>query len=293
VRDYFSSRHRTHSSTTAMQTLLDRWNHVWPHYEKAHTLMVQEVAQGLKEFSDVYRDYSHMGLERALFDDRLMVNLGKLFVVDAVLGNGDRLQKMNAGNILFEATTANIFSVDSQALLTDFHRCVYSCGPRARDWVSQIVDLNVGASIPERDDILSPPATFSLAELYDVERWWKNEFRWHIEETLKQDGVRSPSEQLWQQAYGNFCIGVDQGMVAVDRELSGLNWLAVKSSFKNYEKRLGGSPNMDWTNFKIRRMYVRMALAEKNKPGTPSEKQKRAFDKVLAYAERKLGGRYV
>lgn len=276
-----------------MQALRDRWTQVWPHYQQAKALMVQELARDMKEFADVYRDYSHQGLERALFDDRLMINLGKLFVVDAVLGNGDRLQSINTGNILFEATTARIFSVDSQALLTDYNRCMYMQGPNAKEWVEQIVQRFQGQSIPERPDIKVTPPPFSLADLYDVDRWWRLEFRRHLEDTLHKDGVRPPREELWQLAYRNFCIGVDQGLVAVDQQLSGLNWLGVKTMFKNHEKKLGSSPNLDWTNFKIRRMYVRMALAERHKPGTVEEKQERAMRKVLAYAERKVGGRHV
>ena len=86
---------------------------------------------------------------------------------------------------------------------------------------------------------------------------------------------------------------MDEGLLAVDKQLSGLNWLGVKSMFKSHEKRYGSSPNLDWTNFKIRRMVVRMVLAERNQPGTPQEKQQRALDRVVAYAERKIGRRHV
>jgi hypothetical protein len=290
VRDFFRQRpNHSSRSTQEMQALLDRWNQVWPHYEKAHTLMVQDLAQGIKEFSDVYRDYSHMGLQRALFDDRLMINFGKLFVVDAVLGNGDRLSAMNTGNIAYCEVTRRIWAIDSQALLTDYQNSLNKGCHSAANWIEVLVQGGVAAA--EQEGAVQAP-TFAMADLYDVDSWWRRCFRPHFEDTLKRDQQKLPSEELWALALSNFKRGVDEGLAAVDRQLSGLNWMAVKSNFKSLEKRYGSSANLDWTNFKIRRMYVRMALAEKNKPGTPKEKKQRAMDKVVAYAERKVGGRH-
>jgi len=36
-------------------------------------------------------------------------------------------------------------------------------------------------------------------------------------------------------------------------------------------------------------MYVRMVIADRNKPGTAAQKQQRALDRVVAYAARKVG----
>ncbi|WP_144289886.1 hypothetical protein [Ideonella sp. A 288] len=284
---------RTPQVTQAMRDLKDRWAKVWPHYRQGRALMVQELAVGMNEFADVYRDYSHMGLERALFNDQLMRNIGKLFAVDAVLGNGDRLCQVNTGNILFHETTKQIFSVDSQAIMTSYQHALIQGERNAKSWVEQILLTNQGASaVPERDGVVAPPS-FSMNDLYDLDRWWNTWFRGHIENTLHYDNQKKPRDTLWQHAFRNFSMGVNEGLMAVDRQLSGLNWLSVKSLFKSHEKRYGASPNLDWTNFKIRRMVVRMVLAERNKPGTPQEKQQRAMDRVVAYAERKIATQHV
>lgn len=284
---------RTPLVTQQMRDLRDRWASVWPHYQQARALMVQELAVGMNEFADVYRDYSHMGLERALFNDQLMRNIGKLFAVDAVLGNGDRLCQLNTGNILFNETTKQIFSVDSQAIMTSYQQALIQGERNAKSWAEQILVSNLGASaVPERDGVVAPPS-FSMNDLYDLDRWWNVWFRGHIERTLHYDNQKKPRETLWRHAFHNFSIGVEEGLLAVDKQLSGLNWLGVKSMFKSHERRYGSSPNLDWTNFKIRRMVVRMVLAERNQPGTPQEKQQRALDRVVAYAERKIGTRHV
>ncbi len=273
-----------------MLQLRDRWNHVWPHYQNAHTLMVQDIAQGVKEFADVYRDYNHMGLQRALARPQLMQNFGKLFVVDAVLGNGDRLSAMNTGNLLYDDLTSRIWSIDSQALLTDYQNSLTRGCHQARNWVDVLV--GGGQAAPEQEGGVQAP-TFALRDLYDVDDWWVRSFRPHLEQTLRSDNQPLPSEHLWQRGLTNFRIGVNDGLVAVDNQLSGFNWLAVKNTFKEHEKRYGSSPNLDWTNFKIRRMYVRMALAERDKPGTVQEKRQRALSRLVAYAERKVGGLHV
>ncbi len=290
VRDYVQSPRNRGATLQQMRQLYDRWNHVWSHYQNAHSLMVQDTAQGVKEFSKVYRDYSHQGLERALFNDKLMINLGKLFVVDAVLGNGDRLSAMNTGNIVFDEITSRIYAIDSQALLTDYQNSLAKGWHTAYNWIDALI--NGGQGAPEREGGVQPP-TFSLGDLYDVEDWWRRSFRPHLEKTLREDGQPFPRDELWNLALGNFRRGVNEALVDVDRQLSGLNWMGVKSTFKSYEKKYGASPNLDWTNFKIRRMYVRMVLAQRDKPGTIEQKKERALQQVLAYAERKVGALHV
>ncbi len=280
-------QHRGRSVQRAIQELHDRWQQIWPHYQSAKALMVQEMAENMHELAKVYRDYSHQGLERALANSPFMRNLGKLFVVDAVLGNGDRLARVNTGNILFHQTTQQIFTVDSQAILTNFHRAQAEYGSSLQDWVESIVKLTSQSYPITGDPTAHAPVSFGMRDLYDPLHWWRNEFRPHLEETLRKDKVASPGDNVWGFGYTNFRVGVDQGLAAVDNQLSGINWMLLKQHFKGLEKKYGSSANLDWTNFKIRRMYVRMVIEERGRAGTAEDKQARAMQRVLAYAERK------
>ena len=281
------------NATPPQRDLQARWASVWPSYQNASALMVQDLALGMAEFDEVQHDPLQGGLAQLLANRQLMVNLGRLFAADAILGNGDRLCSLNTTNILFKKTTAQILSVDSQAILVSYQALLQQGSATATQWVNQIITRNAGAQAPETSQhaVLAP--SFALQDLYDVERWWRVMFRGQLERSTQRHGEAQPGEAIWAFARGNFMQGVEEGLRAVDSQLSGINWMLLKSKFKSYEKRYGASPNMDWTNLKIRRMYVKMVLADRNKPGTADEKQQRAFDKVVSYATRKVGGNVV
>jgi len=274
-------------ASKALYDLQARWNSVWPHYQSAASLLVQELAVGMAEFDKVMHD-PRKGLGALLGNRQLMVNLGKLFAVDAVLGNGDRLCSLNGGNILFKETSAQIYSVDSQAILVSYQGLLALGAITVKEWVQQILDTNAGVQLAEAPLQVQAPA-FSMEKLYDVDHWWRSMFRGHLQNSMQRHGETPPGEAVWHFALIWFKQGVEEGLRAVDSQLSGLNWLGVKSKFKSYEKRYGASGNLDWTNFKIRRMYVRMVIADRNKPGTAAQKQQRALDRVVAYAARKVG----
>jgi len=280
------------NASPSLTQLRDRWASVLPHYRNAAALMVQELAVGMAEFDQVQHDPSQGGLGALLGNVQLMTNLGKLFAADAILGNGDRLCSLNTTNILYKRTNAQIMSVDSQAILVSYRALLAQGEVKAADWVNQIVTRNAGAQVAETPNQIRP-ASFAMQDLYDVDRWWTTMFRGQLERSSERHGETVPGNALWWFARTAFMRGVEEGLRGVDRQLSGLNWLAVKSKFKSYEKRYGASPNMDWTNLKIRRMYIKMVLADGNKPGTPAEKQLRAMDRVVAYAERKLASREI
>jgi hypothetical protein len=285
--------HMGANATPPQRDLAARWASVWPSYQNASALMVQDLALGMAEFDEVQHDPLQGGLAQLLSNRALMVNLGRLFAADAILGNGDRLCSLNTTNILFKKTTAQILSVDSQAILVSYDALLQQGGVTARQWVDQIVTRNAGAQVAESPQQQVLAASFALQDLYDVDRWWTVMFRGQLERSTQRHNEQPPGEAVWNWARGNFMQGVDEGLRAVDRQLSGINWLMLKSKFKSYEKRYGASPNLDWTNLKIRRMYIKTVLADRNKPGTPEQKQQLAFDKVVAYAKRKTGAHVV
>lgn len=277
-----------------------RWASQWHHYENATAYLVQDMAQALVEFKEDYirTDPGH-GLEQMLRNASFMRNLGRLFAADAVLGNGDRLCSLNTGNILFNAHTGQIYAIDTSALLTNFQRVISTPGynkadgndTELQDWVKQVDLPQHGASVPLGGGM--GIATFAMNRLFDVDGWWDNMFEPTLRDGLNKRDILV-SQNVWQQARQWFKLGVDEGLREVDARLSGLNWMGVKQKFQAYSKKFGDNPNLDWTNFKMRRIYVKAVLAEKQRVGgrelskdEVTAAQLKAFKLMTEYAQRK------
>lgn len=290
----------TYTASSRDQKAAVRWASQWHHYENATAYLVQDMAQALVEFKDEYirTDPGH-GLEQMLRNATFMRNLGRLFAADAVLGNGDRLCSLNTGNILFNANTGQIYAIDTSALLTNFQRVISAPGynkadggdTKADDWVKQVEQPNRGLSVATGGGLAI--ATFAMNRLFDVDAWWDNMFEYTLRQGLNKRGIMV-SQNVWQQARTWFKLGVDEGLREVDARLSGLNWLGVKQKFQAYSRKFGDNPNLDWTNFKMRRIYVKAVLAEKERLGGRelskdeiAAAQMKAFKLMSEYAQRK------
>jgi len=261
---------------------LNRWNQIWNHYATAEAFLVQETLQGIKEFGDVYREQH--GLRKLLLDNNLMTNLGKLFAADAIIGNGDRLFKPNSGNIVFQPD-GTLCSIDSATILTSYQEMLNDTtqqswlfpgnSPSKQDWSNDIVRQG-GVAVPtsaqqnafnNNAKISVLPPGFAMNMLFDVDKWWRQVFRDHLEDGLRKESQKQqangrpplppPIETDWSTALANFKIGVDEGIKKIDSQLSGLNWMGVKGKYKGFVAKYGGDPNLDWTNFKIRRLYFK------------------------------------
>ena len=280
--------------------ILARWREVWPNYSGADGFLVQEMAADITELADEYKETgSGRGIRAVLCNKRLMYNLGRLFAADAVLGNGDRLCNMNTGNILFNRGTGGVWAIDSETILSNYHKCIalknFDTGqfeqlapanPQA--WAESIATNaltkvpDVSKGVPRKSAVLPPD--FTLKHFYDLDRWWDKTFRFSLESDFSvKHGLVSTDPPLpgeWEDARRDFRRGVEDGLREVDRQLSGLNWLAVKNKFARYAKQYGDDPNLDWTNFKLRRIYIKAFRRGLN--------QEQALQAVKDYADRKL-----
>jgi hypothetical protein len=277
-----------------------RWQEVFAHYDRADAFLIQETQVGIKEFGDEYREEG--GLKKLLTDQNLMTNLGKLFAADALIGNGDRLSNMNTGNIIFKPD-GTLCSIDTTTILTNFNAIVSDSkigmyftpdgsALNAQNWAANdIIKFgSVQAASQKQQNqfqkggggvVLAPSA--ALNSLFDVDNWWATQFRPHIENGLRKEGITAPApEQVWTQAKTWFKAGVEQGIKQIDSKLSGLNWLMIKNKYKGFVTKYGGDPNLDWTNFKIRRMYIKL-----RKKGVSEEQ---ALKDVQEYVNRKMPG---
>ncbi len=288
-----------------------RWQAVFQNYDRADTFLIQETQVGIKEFGDVASEQS--GLAVMLSDQLLVTNLGKLFAVDTLLGNGDRVGNMNTGNIVFK-TDGTLCSIDSTTVLTNFNDVLEQSRrlaqhalddvARAESWANRAVNFgNTAVMTPRQENqmianahlampipvVTTPPASFR--DIYDLDSWWEGTFKAsavsHLTNRKDQNGsplpdLPNPPDVVWNQAKVWFKLGVEQGMRDIDLKLSGLNWLLIKNSYKNYVNRYGGDPNLDWTNFKLRRRYIKL----RNKKLTHDQ----ALVDIKEYAARKFPG---
>lgn len=280
----------------------NRWGEVLTHYENAGTFLIMETQSGVKEFGDEYRE--QQGLRKMLKNGVLMQNLGLLCTADALIGNGDRFDNVNTGNILFTAD-GRLASIDSAAVLLSFQGMVndvhkLSWGPtdpsqpfKPSAW-GNLITKQGGNQIPSEyqtssfDPMAKPPPlppTFVLASLTDLEDLWVR-FKTHLlrgikgEDTLRAEKglppIVPPRPQEWEAGRVAFLQGVHLGLQRIDQMLSGWNWLKFKSIWSNTASRYGADPNMDWTNLKVRRLFLRM-LAK----GKSSEEIYKAIDKYV------------
>jgi len=294
-----------------------RWEAMYRACASAGSFLVQETVTYAKEFGDEYRSpEKDRGLSALLRNQPLMVSLGKLFAVDAAIGNGDRLANTNTGNIFFEKFSGGLYAIDSATVLTSYEEILNDTtkvswtDPSDRpgtsdDWATDVVQRG-GVAVPSAQQkathanemklhrhangVTVAPA-FRMEYLFDPDRWWADEFRAHLtsnlereirEQTQKKLPVPTrPTDQEWDNAKKWFKAGVEEGIKKVDAKLSGLDWLKVKIKYKLYVARYGGDPNLDWTNFKMRRLYIKLRRSGKS--------EQDALAACKAYALRKVG----
>lgn len=279
-----------------------RWLQIFSKYDLADGFLIQDVQSNIKEFGEEYRETG--GLAKLLTDQTLMTNLGKLFAADALIGNGDRLSNANMGNVIFKPD-GTLCSIDSTTILTDFQAILNDSSKlsnssatnyidvTAQNWATNDIVKNGWSQIPTpaqqkkydplvsgTEPVLAP--SFPLQSLDDVNTWWTNKFRPHLESglTSMKPPLPSPADSVWDQAKTWFAAGVKEGIRQIDLQLSGFNWLLVKNKYKNYINRYGGDPNLDWTNFKIRRMYIKML--------SKGYKEDAALEQVSKYVDKKF-----
>ena len=260
-----------------------RWQAVFEHYRNADVLLVQETQLGITELGDQYKPEAYAkaggGLEKILTNQQLMINLGKLFAADALIGNGDRLSNMNTGNVVFK-NDGTISAIDSTTVLTSYQAILndqtatqlftsdgsaFSPNHWLKDHAlnsgnSQVMNVNQQSVAMSGQGLPTLAPGGGVSEIFDVKTWWRDKFRKELEGGLQKHspGETSPPDSTWFQAELWFASGVNLGIQQIDTKLSGFNWLLMKNKYKSFVGRYGGDPNLDWMNFKIRRKYIRL-----------------------------------
>ncbi|MFN7932055.1 MAG: hypothetical protein U0R19_01935 [Bryobacteraceae bacterium] len=296
--------------------LRTKWEAMLPHLMNCTAFLVQDTVKHFHDFGKEYRSNGpRRGLREILRDQNLMHSLGKLFAVDAIIGNGDRLCYPNTGNILY-GNFGDIYAIDTTTVLTNFNEMVndqtkitWVLGhePGKPDNFATEVVKRGGMSIPshkQQDEYVQDAKSnggfsdkhvpsqpgFAMREVFDPAGWWDREFRPHLEKGLKAETEKNlgnrvappvpPRPMEWANAKTWFIAGVDDGVRIVDEKLSGANWMMVKMQWKKYVFKYGGDPNLDWTNFKMRRLYFKARKAGKSEEQALAEVKQYALKKI-------------
>ena len=284
------------------QEVKKRWAQVFQHYQHADSFLIQETQLGITELGDQYKPDAYSksggGLDKILTNQTLMTNLGKLFAADALIGNGDRLSNMNTGNIVFRHD-GTISAIDSTTVLTDYNAILsdqtatqlFTKDATPFDQNHWIKDhalnsgntqvMNVSQQTAAMNGLGMPTLApgGGVAEIFDVKTWWTSKFKKDLEDGLAKHSPNetSPPDNVWFQAELWFTSGVNLGIQQIDNKLSGLNWFLMKNKYKFFVNKFGGDPNLDWTNFKIRRKYIKL-----RKKGIPQDQTLKVLQDYMA-----------
>ncbi|MCU0649008.1 MAG: hypothetical protein MUF00_13490 [Gemmatimonadaceae bacterium] len=287
---------------------IDRLRQFAPQLRGAGSFVVQRVAQGMQELDAAYKTVD--GLDRILTNEKLMRSLGALFVADALLGNGDRLDQLNAGNNAFDSE-GKLFSLDSGTVLTSFDKVLKDSTKQSwtrTDNTGALTSWHWAADILGKDNqggvaVLTPaqrqlkqgghavatPPSARMTLLFTPNRIWdyfwsdlRNKVHFYNQERARnnQPLIPRPSNLAISNAKTWFTKGVHAGLAKADSMLGGVAWLQTKYKFKELRAKHGGDPNYSWTNLKIRRLIVRAA-----KEGKSVEQ---AHQLVTDYVQRKF-----
>jgi hypothetical protein len=251
-------------------------------YLSAGAYVLQKMMAGYVEMSDAYRGGPN-ALRDLINNAELMTNLGKLAAADLILGNGDRIENGNFGNIMFNPD-GTVAAIDSASILTSFKQLSdasdmpnldhydgkfmgHSAEERRGDWVTRMAKYGAAAPTDTQLEtfrakqqnpagvaapVLPPIATLSAVEqgknglLFEK---MKAELEGRIQESVGTDNpITAPTGGQWAGAKVNFVRGFEAGLATVDTLLGGKAWLKggiFKGMKSNEWKQLKGDYKKD------------------------------------------------
>jgi hypothetical protein len=93
-------------------------------YQNAGSFVLQRMMRGYREMAnDLEPEGGPEALVRIITNHKLMKNMGKLAAADMIIGNGDRIEAMNMGNIMFN-NDGTIAAIDSASILASFEQLI-------------------------------------------------------------------------------------------------------------------------------------------------------------------------
>jgi hypothetical protein len=234
-----------------------RWAEKLPFFEGASYFLIQRAMDPTQEAGTVMsaNPVSILGNAQRMF------NAGKLLAADTLIGNADRWEQLNLGN-LFLGANSSMLAIDTDALLQN-----RAAGIRLEDFGSDVSSwtgalISGHSELQEADAIGAAAPSSSLSRVFtDFDRWFDSTVKGLITNPTtwgRYNTGNIPDDFDWDGARANMKRGLDAGMQVVYAQLTGAQYQQVKTDFHDYETAYGGDINFDWQAFKAKALYAKM-----------------------------------
>jgi hypothetical protein len=238
------------------EEMKQRWAEKLPFFESATYFLIQRAMDPTQEAGGVMTQDPTSILGNA----QRMFNAGKLLAADTLIGNADRWEQLNLGN-LFLGAGNTMEAIDTDALLQN-----WAAGRRLEDFSGEVSSWT-GALIAGHGELQEPGAIGAAAPSSSLKRVFTDFNAWFdsvVKGLITTPGNfgryysgQIPDDFDWDGARANMKRGVDAGLALAHGILTHPG-KQVKADFRDYERFYGGDINLDWQAFKAKAMYAKM-----------------------------------
>lgn len=249
-------------------TLLQRWNEIYPIYKNANYFLIQKFLSG-KSLSKVLR-------EGGIFDNTVILQgLGKVLVLDALIGNADRFVSINLGNALV-LDSGQLGLIDTEAILQNIDKITSEF---SEDVTKVLIEGNAESIkfIPERGTRF--PAAGINEVTYDFNKWFEKRLKYEIERRFKQENLPVLSQDRWNFVKFEVYKGFRQGLEQVKEHLYGSKYSSLIKSISDLESKYGKSDDFDKRAFEIKSAHLRAFIEGQQKAS--ADYTAKEYEKVL------------
>lgn len=201
--------------------------------------------------------------------------MGRALAGDLLIGNADRLDTMNPGNLFLEAK-GRVGAIDTEAIMQK--RSAMASGReqmQPRDWAAMLV----GGGEAAGPELAARAPSANLRRAADFDRWFEeDQFKEYFADKMRDivaakagrpapRGRMSPEERTevnaaldqydWASLKAEMRRGFDDGLAAVNQMVGqSQGRKALKKDLRSAEGQYGTSANMDWNALKVRGTYL-------------------------------------
>jgi hypothetical protein len=245
-------------------------------FKSAGSFVLQRMMRGYREMAkDLKPGGGKDAIVRIITNLTLMKNMGKLGAADMIIGNGDRIEAMNMGNIMFN-DDGTIAAIDSASILASFEQLIkvndvregtLGMNPHDQEAVRQAYVERIalgGVSAPTNLQLehmkttgpgrikvaTAPSASLQDAGVANVENGtlfenMKNILLNKIKNRVgTPNELTAPTETDWTNAKSHFLIGFKEGLAIIDNLLGG------KAAFRRAFSSSKAWKTQEWRDLK-------------------------------------------
>jgi hypothetical protein len=198
-----------------------------------------------------------------------LYNIGRTLAADVFIGNADRLDQINPGNIFLESKGV-VGAIDTEAILQAMRSPDFS-GPR--DWAMAVTGGSTSL-VPEGTDQEGMPSSNAQRTLL-FDRWFTNVFRGYFELLAHGEGASdfpNSEEQAaiarqlaaydWEAVHDLMRKGLTEGLADIAARLADKRERReLRTGLKEAAATYGESPNLNWHALKVKGTYMSAAAS--------------------------------